>query len=97
VPSPSEYPYFAAARVDLLFKQNLDIGKPIPMIPLLVVGGPFSNLLGLQTYLESDNVISNSIERHPDGSIYIAYTPRTSPYWYDRLSMARGISPIMAK
>src|SRR5262245_22167815 len=39
VANPSENPYFAAARVDLLFKQNLDIGKPIPRIPLLLAGG----------------------------------------------------------
>jgi hypothetical protein len=73
----SEYPYFFASRVDLGNKENISLGSPVTPNTT----GP--NLTGFQIYLQRDSIIANSIERHSDGSIYIAYTPRRSPYWYD--------------
>lgn len=75
--APQADPYFAAAAIDLRTKQDKDIGRPVTY-PVAS-----SSLGEFQLYLQGDNIIHNSAERHFDGSIYLTYTSRHSPYWYD--------------
>jgi hypothetical protein len=68
---------FAGVLLLLAGKQNITLGVPLGSDQQ----GPA--LRHYQAFGDSGRNLLNSIEMHRDGTIYIAYTPATSPLWYD--------------
>ncbi len=72
----SEISVFAAVQLLLVERLGINVGNPL---------GPDTSGPGLrhfQLFQEQGSSLTNSMEMHSDGMVYIAYTPQLWPRWY---------------